>query len=148
MDESASVSSLAGLADDGRPRVAEGHLEAAAGQRRHALLPVRLLRAEPHEALGADDAGLRHHGNEARQVEALEAVARVSAGTTGEPAPTASRSIADAETDAWKNIERRPASSGLRLRNTIDEMPYSLRLRGVFADSRFFQPIGMLLRLR
>mmetsp|Transcript_6588 Transcript_6588/g.16746 ORF Transcript_6588/g.16746 Transcript_6588/m.16746 type:complete len:203 (+) Transcript_6588:434-1042(+) len=68
---------LPGLADDGRPRVTEGHLEAAAGQRRHALLPVRLLRAEPHEALGADDAGLRHDRNEARQIEALEAVARV-----------------------------------------------------------------------
>ena len=70
---------LAGLADDGRPWVAEGHLEAAAGQRRHALLPVALLRAEPHEALGADDARLRHDRNEPRQIEALEAVARVSA---------------------------------------------------------------------
>ena len=87
---------------------------------------MRLLRAEPHEALGADDARLSHHGDEARQIEALEAVARVSAWeATGEPAPMASRSIADAETDAWKNIERRPASSGLRLRNTIEEIPYS-----------------------
>ena len=41
-------------------------LEPAAGQRRHALLPVALLRAEPHEALGANDAGLCHHWNETR----------------------------------------------------------------------------------